>query len=186
VTIASILWKKLDGPGHDACRLLKQDEGYKLEGTAVCQVGPKPARLDYALACDRNWLTQWGEVRGWIGDTPLEMRVCRAPDRTWLLNGAVALPASDLLDLDFGLTPASNLVQIKRLDLPPHRAVAAPVAWLDVEARTLEIVEQTYERRGDTTFWYESPRFEYSALLEIDAAGFVTRYPRLWDAVGER
>jgi uncharacterized protein len=185
VTIASILWKKLDGPGHDACRLVRQDEGYKLEGTAVCRIGPKPARLDYALACDRNWLTQWGEVRGWIGDAPIELRVCRAPDTTWLLNGAVALPAGDLIDLDFGLTPASNLLQIRRLDLPTGKTVLAPVAWLDVEAGRLELVEQTYTRRSEGTFWYESPRFDYTALLEIDKAGFVARYPRLWEAVPE-
>jgi hypothetical protein len=35
-------------------------------------------------------------------------------------------------------------------------------------------------RIGGGTYRYEVPRFGYSALLEVDPTGFVTRYPELW------
>ena len=35
-------------------------------------------------------------------------------------------------------------------------------------------------RMGGGTYRYEAPRFGYSALLEVDPTGFVTRYPELW------
>ena len=56
------------------------------------------------------------------------------------------------------------------------------IAGLDVLAGSLETVAQRYERRGGTTYWYSAPRFDYQALLEVDAAGFIRLYPGLWEA----
>ena len=63
-------------------------------------------------------------------------------------------------------------------------AIAAdvPVAWLDVATGTLEVLPQRYERRAEATYWYEAPRFDYAALLEVGPAGFIHRYPGLWEA----
>src|SRR5207244_2474062 len=33
--VAAILWRRLDTPGHDACRLERSDAGWELDGTAV-------------------------------------------------------------------------------------------------------------------------------------------------------
>ena len=57
-----------------------------------------------------------------------------------------------------------------------------PVAWLDVTSGQLEVLRQRYERRSQWTYWYEAPRFGYAALLEVTPAGFVRRYPGLWEA----
>jgi len=35
VQVSSVLWRRLDTPGHDVCRLEKSDAGWKLEGVAV-------------------------------------------------------------------------------------------------------------------------------------------------------
>ena len=58
----------------------------------------------------------------------------------------------------------------------------APVAWLDASMGTLEFLAQRYERRTETTYWYEAPRFEYAAILEVTPGGFIARYPGLWEA----
>ena len=56
-----------------------------------------------------------------------------------------------------------------------------PVAWLNVQAGTLEILPQRYERRADAAYWYEAPRSTYAALLEVTPVGFVRLYPGLWE-----
>ncbi len=85
------------------------------------------------------------------------------------------------LDLDLGFTPATNALQIRRVALAEGQAADVPVAWLDVSAGTLELLQQRYERRAGATYWYEAPRFSYAALLEVTAAGFVRLYPGLWE-----
>jgi uncharacterized protein len=179
--MASIFWRRLDAPGHDACRLEERDAAWVLEGTAVFRENAEPAALEYSVVCDLAWRTRYGQVRGWIGDRPVTLRIEHAEKGVWTVNGApVRLPAA-CVDLDLGFTPATNLTQLRRLDLAPGQAADVDVAWWDLGAGTLEVLSQRYERRTAHTYWYESRRFDYRALLEVTPEGFVRRYPGLWE-----
>jgi hypothetical protein len=180
--IDSILWRRLDGAGHDACRLAPRHGGWRLEGGAAFGHEGAPACLAYAVDCDGEWRTREGAVHGWIGARALDLRVTRAPDGTWTLNGRVVPDLGGCVDLDLGFTPATNLFQLRRVDLRVGQAADVPVAWLDVPAGTLDLLHQRYERRAAEAYWYQAPRFDYSALLEVSPVGFVKRYPSLWEA----
>jgi hypothetical protein len=39
---------------------------------------------------------------------------------------------------------------------------------------------QRYERRGEFSYWYESPTANYAALLELTPHGIIREYPELW------
>jgi hypothetical protein len=182
--VASILWRRLDTPGHDACRLEGDEAGWQLAGTAVFQHDGVPARLTYRIACDRTWRTREGRVGGWVGPRAVDVRIVRTTDGTWSINDRVVPGLQHCVDLDLGFTPATNLLSIRRLALADGRAADVPVAWLDVMADTLEVLLQRYERRTATTYWYESPSASYTALLETTPVGFVSRYPGLWELEG--
>jgi len=63
-----------------------------------------------------------------------------------------------------------------------NETVELPVAWLDIETGRLTELPQIYERRSETTFWYQAPSVEYRGLLELAPNGFIRRYPGLWEA----
>jgi hypothetical protein len=44
---ASALWRKLDAPGHDACRLRQLADGWELDGTSVFLSNGTAARVNY-------------------------------------------------------------------------------------------------------------------------------------------
>ena len=178
----SILWRRLDTPGHDACGLEKHATGWRLVGTAVFLHQGMPACFEYRIACNARWQTQRGYVRGWLGKETIEFRIVRTAGGVWSLNGAIVSGLDVCIDVDLGFTPATNLLPVRRLALDPGQAAEAPAAWLDVNAHTLEILPQRYERRYGSTYWYEAPDFGYAALLEVTSAGFVRRYPDLWEA----
>jgi len=180
MTVGSILWRRLDSPGHDACRLEQNGSGWQVDGTAVFRLDGRPARLTYAATCDASWRAQGGYVRGWIGDRTIELSIERTAAGAWTLNGADVPGVRDCIDLDFGFTPSTNLLQIRRLALERGQAAGAPAAWLDVSTGTLDVLAQRYERRSETTYWYEAPRFTYAELLDVDPIGFIQRYPGLW------
>ena len=62
--IHTILWRRVDNPGHDACRLLALGDAWRLEGTAVFRQEGVPACLTYKVDCDANWRTREGAVHG--------------------------------------------------------------------------------------------------------------------------
>lgn len=178
----SILWKRLDAPGHDACRLGWTGDGWLLEGVAAWGEEGKPAALTYRILCARTWRTRRGRITGSIGTRRVDFRVRRTRGGAWTLNDEIVPGLDGCVDLDLGFTPATNLTQLRRIGLAVNEAADVPVAWLDVVAGTLGILHQRYERRSETAWWYESPRFGYAEMLEIGAEGFVRRYPGLWEA----
>jgi len=180
---AVALWRRLDTPGHDACRLDPADGGWRLDGTAVFLHEGEPARIDYHVACDGRWRTERGHIRGFIGARTFDWRIGREASAAWTVNG-VAVPGLEAyVDLDLGFTPATNLTQLRRVALAPGQAAQVPVAWIDAPDGVLQALPQRYERRSATTYWYESPTAGYAELLELAPSGFVRRYPGLWEAV---
>ena len=183
MTAGSILWRRLDGPGHDACRLEEADEGWRLDGAAVFRHRDVPAKLVYEVTCDPAWRTRSGRVEGWLGGDPVRICITRTAGGEWRAGDALASLPPDLVDLDLGFTPATNLLPLRRLALATGAGADAPAAWLDVETGRLEALVQRYERRSETGYRYESPGVGYAALLDVGPLGFVRRYPGLWEAV---
>jgi uncharacterized protein len=195
VTSVAALWRRLEVPGHDACRLDAVEDGWLLHGAAVFRLDGAPARLDYFVDCDRAWHARTASVEGWVGAQPIAITIARAGDGKWLLDDVPVPGLDDCLDVDFGFTPATNLIQLRRVALAVGEAANVPVAWLDVPANTLERLEQRYHRLTDTTYEYHSskrsgvqiPRLaplardDYHAVLETTPEGFVRRYPDLWE-----
>ena len=142
-----------------------------------------PVRLVYRVTCDPRWRTRDGHVRGAVGARPVDLRIERSPGGAWRLGGRIVPGLCGCRDLDLGFTPATNLLPIRRLDLPRGRAADAPAAWLDVRDGTLVRLPQSYVRRTATAYRYEAPTVGYAADLAVSDAGFVTRYPGLWTSV---
>jgi hypothetical protein len=181
--LATVFWRRLDGPGHDACRLERHGESWQLDGAAVFRhTDGRPARLDYRVYCDKAWHTRWGRVRGWIGGASVDFAIARNARGEWTLNDTVVPDLAHCIDLDLGFTPATNLLPLRRLNLQPGERAEAPAAWMDLDGDTLGMVGQHYERRAESDYWYEAPRFDYKALLRVTPEGFVTHYPQLWEA----
>jgi len=179
--VATTLWHRLDLPGHDACRLDRHGDAWQLDGTALFrQADGRVAQLHYRVRCDRNWHAQWGTVRGWLGGSAVDLSVVRGTHGEWKLNDVPVPELAHCADLDLGFTPATNLIQLRRLNLQAGEAADAPAAWLDLEEGGLSLLAQRYERRNEHDYWYQAKRFDYADLLHVSPEGFVRDYPGLW------
>lgn len=182
--VDSILWRRIDVVGHDACRLEKTGDGWRLSGTSVFRHELGPASLAYELTCDERWITREGSVRGWVGEKCVDRRVQRAVDGTWTLNGARVEVLDGCAHLDFGFTPATNLPQLRAMALRVGEAAELTVAWIDVPdvaPQALQALLQRYARTSEHDYAYESPSFGYAETLVTNADGFVSVYPKLWE-----
>ena len=83
------------------------------------------------------------------------------------------------MDLDFGFTPATNVLQLSRVALKLGQSAEVPVVWFDLDSASLTALPQRYERRRETSYWYEAPSVPYQAVLEIAPNGFVRILPRI-------
>jgi hypothetical protein len=117
----SVLWRRLDKPGHEFGRLFFLDSQWHLGGTAVFLHDRMPTQLAYEVVCDSNWQTLSGKVAGWVGGKAIEIEISVDSDHRWRLNGKEYAEVAGCIDLDLNFSPSTNLLPIRRL-CPGHRA----------------------------------------------------------------
>ncbi|MEW5926557.1 MAG: putative glycolipid-binding domain-containing protein [Gemmatimonadota bacterium] len=177
---AAILWRRLDVPGHDFARLSPREGGWLLAGTALFAHDGLPCRLDYRVLCDAAFRTESATVEGWAGREPVRHHLAADADRRWRLDGVEQPQVEGCIDVDLGFTPATNLLALRRLDLPVGAAAEVRSAWLDFPGFAMEPLPQTYHRTAELAYAYESHGAAFTAELRVNAAGFVVDYPGLW------
>lgn len=178
--LASMVWRRLDVPGQDACDLLLTDHGYRLRGHAWFGQDAEAASLEYSVDADRSWHSLGATVSGTSGGVPVELSIARAGD-DWEINGVLMPAAGGAIDLDLAFSPSTNLIAIRRLDLAIGGYGVSSAAWLDSDTWKLHRLMQRYTRRDDREYWYESPEHGYASILEVTPEGFVRDYPGLWE-----
>jgi len=180
VTDLSVLWRRLDQPGHESARLFSQHSSWHLTGTAVFAHNQQPCRLDYRVVCESGWQTVSGRVAGWVGSETVEIELAVDSARRWWLNGTECPEVAGCIDLDLNFSPSTNLLPIRRLGLAIGQEAEVQAAWLRFPGFTLELLEQLYRRMDVATYRYESAGGRFVTELQVNAAGFVTRYPNFW------
>jgi uncharacterized protein len=175
-------WRRLDRPGCDAVLLRSNDGGWLLKGAAAFDHEGGSAAVAYQVEVDARWETKRGLISGFLGDQTIQHEI-RRDNTGWRLNGLRVEGFEHLVDLDYGFTPATNVLQLSRIALKPGQSAEVPVAWFDLDSASLTELPQRYERRNEASYWYEAPTVPYQNLLEIDPNGFVRSYPELWRLV---
>jgi hypothetical protein len=174
------LWRRLDLPGHEACRLTAIDSGWKIAGTAVFAHEEQACRLEYAIACDAQWRTLSAVVSGWVGERDVEVEVIRDEAGLWRLNGDLIPQVEGCVDVDLNFSPSTNTLPIRRFDLQVGSSVELRAAWLRFPSFKLEPLEQTYTRIGTNLYRYESAGGRFVASVEVDEMGLVAEYGEIW------
>jgi hypothetical protein len=176
----SVLWRRLDQPGHESALLSEGSAGAVLKGAAVFRELGRSCQLDYRIVCDDLWRTVSVRVTGWVDTMPIGIAIDVDAAREWTFSGR---PCHDLIgcdDIDLSFSPATNLLPMRRLQLAVGARASVRAAWLRFPGMTLEPLDQIYERTSASQYRYESGHGSFVAILETNAAGFVTRYPGLW------
>jgi hypothetical protein len=127
-------------------------------------------------------VTTGADVSGVIGDDEISLRVSVDEERRWRANGAECPVVEGCIDIDLGFSPSTNLLPIRRLALAVGDEAAIQAAWLPFPSLTFELLPQVYRRDGERTYRYESSSGAFVRMLDVNAAGFVIRYPGLWQA----
>src|SRR5512143_1269845 len=178
---ASILWRRVDRPGHEACRLTAVRGGWRLQGTAVFDHRGLPCRFDYYIRVDAAWRTRSAVVEGWIGARNVRREIAVSPSRRWTMDGKAQPRVAGCVDIDLNFSPSTNVLPIRRLALGVGREATLRAAWLRFPSFRLEPLDQVYRRTGRRTYRYESAGGRFTRDLDVDANGLVTRYPGFWE-----
>jgi hypothetical protein len=178
----TILWRRLDPPGHDTAVLQPGRDGWQLSGVALFADSRHPCRLEYEIACDARWSTRRCSVNGYVGSTMIHAEVVRSSSGEWTVGGEPSPSLDGCDDVDLEFSPATNLLPIRRLGLEVGATAKVRAAWIRFPDLSVEVLEQVYTRLGQDRYLYESADGTFRRELSVDGAGFVLEYPGLWRA----
>jgi len=178
---ADLFWRALAWPGLEHLALREVADGIVGDGALVALREGEPVRLSYRVTCDRSWRTRRVEL-----GLPLRGRTERLDSDgagRWRGPGGQALGELDgCVDIDIALTPFTNTLPIRRLDLAAGDSRELRVVYFDFPEFRPAAATQRYtclERRGGGGLYrYQSG--DFSADIAVDDEGLVETYPDLW------
>ena len=176
----TVVWQRRDQPGTEYFVLSQVDEIIQLRGDVIVALNGLPVAVQYTIRCDGSWRTREVLVREQLGteERTLHLTVL---DQQWLKGGQALDELRGCSDVDLGVTPSTNTLPIRRLNLSVGQAVDITAAWVRFPELTVEPSLQRYTRLSENSYRYES--LSYQADLIVDELGVVQRYADVWERV---
>jgi len=179
-----VVWKNLLLNGTDYCALWHSAEGWLFQGMIVGVLkDQRPMQANYEIHCDENWFTHRVQVERTIGSDVKSLGLSVESRGVWRSSGQEIRDIHGCNDIDLAVTPATNTVAIRRLNLQVGSSESIIAAWVKFPELTVQPRSQRYTRLGNNTYRYES-NTGFSAEIVVDDLGLVTAYPGGWERIG--
>jgi uncharacterized protein len=177
-----ILWHCSLLSSSEHALLAESEDGYRLQGVAVLPLGELPCHIDYAVTVDRQWRPSQAQATITTPSGAREIVLRSHHGGGWEVDGELSSHLDGCLDVDFGWTPATNTVPIRRLGLEVGETASITAAWVRFPELDVVPSEQRYRRLAINRWQYTSGEYDYQ-LLTDPATGLVLSYGEdLWRA----
>ena len=155
--------------------------GWSLAGVAVLRFEGDAAHVRYRVQCDSGWRTREVQVTQTRGGEERRLHLLVDREGRWRVDGRERPELRGCADVDLGITPATNTLPIRRLNLPVGASESVTAAWVRFPELSVEPLPQRYTRLGERRYRYESGNGSYETEIEVDELGLVTKYGEVWE-----
>lgn len=181
-TTKTVVWQQWDNIGLEYLELteVSSKDGVLVESNIIGFEGGIPFQMHYRLRCLEDYQVFRLDI-SLSGHRGLSLT--RRHTGQWLGDQNEPLPDLDgCYDIDITATPFTNTLPIRRLDWQVGQSRSLDMVYIRIPEMTVERVTQQYtcleKTDGGSKFEYRQPGF--TAILPIDADGFVQNYPELF------
>lgn len=184
--IRTLIWRRLDQPGAEHCVLSHTEEGWSLAGSVVVALNGSPTLVSYVVECDAAWRTRAVNVAQVTNGAHRALRLRVDEQQRWWRDDEELVGVSGCVDVDLGITPSTNTLPIRRLDLNVGQSADVTAAWVRFPELSITPLHQRYTRREALRYRYESAGGSFVANIDVDEVGLATYYADVWkcEAVG--
>ncbi|MBV9833492.1 MAG: putative glycolipid-binding domain-containing protein [Alphaproteobacteria bacterium] len=181
--IITARWRDWSGESLQHLVLTQGEEAIVAEAVVVGEEEGARFGARFRITCDTAWRTRRVEVDMAGMDRRLDLHGDGAGH--WRDGAGESSPALDgAIDVDLPLTPFTNTLPIRRLNLGAGQSAELRIVYIVLPAFTVTISPQRYTcleplRR----YRYESLDSDFVREVEVDSDGLVVTYPDLYRRV---
>ena len=175
-------WQEWSGIGMEHLVLRERLDRIVAEGVISATVEERYFAALYRIECDAGWRVRTTHARVIGGDAAIDL----TSDGTgrWRDASGLALPKLDgAIDVDLSITPFTNTLPIRRLDLTEGQHADIRVVYLHFPDLSLTIDRQRYTCLKRGQYRYESLDSGFTRDINTDADGLIVTYPGLFRRV---
>jgi hypothetical protein len=184
-----ILWRSLPEPGLEHLHLSASENGIAADGLIITSQDDRPIRLQYQIEMQKDWRVSLVTVQAWTPD--LRTLILKSDGKgNWSdPNGLIISNLKGCVDVDITITPFTNTLPIRRLQLQAGQSEEIQVAYITAPELEISNTRQRYTFLDQTAkgamYRFEGLDTGFQADLTIDEMGLVIDYPNLWTRVFE-
>jgi uncharacterized protein len=184
-TIGRVIWRRtLDDRSFEECDVTATPDGFAIAGHVIAAQDGAPLVVHYDIDCGENWSARSVAIDQSFGNVRRRLRLDRAGDG-WLVDGVHDARLDGCAEPDLGLTPSTNALAIRHLDLAIGQAAEIRCAWIKFPALSAEPSLQRYERLGDRDYRYTNVASGFTALVAVDALALPVTYENIWTRIAD-
>ncbi len=176
----TIVWRRLDSIAAEYFSLWRNTDAWELEGIVVAVLEKMPLHVTFRVECDRLWQTRAVYVKLESSMRPRELHIYVDEQSRWWLDESELVAVRGCVDVDLGITPATNTLPIRRLKLAVGDTHEILAAWIRFPELAIQRLEQRYTHLDEFRYQYASANFVTE--IEVDELGLARRYAGVWES----
>jgi uncharacterized protein len=173
-------WQAWSGEGIEHLVLDERPGEIVAEAVIIGTAGDEAIAARYQIRCDAQWRVRKAEIAQ-IGDgRAVELASDGAGN--WRDGSNAAMPQlAGAIDVDISITPFTNTLPIRRLNLQEGQGAEIVAVYIQVPGLAITIDRQRYTcLESGRRYRYESVDSDFTRDIEVDAHGLVVTYPGLF------
>ncbi|WP_029007588.1 putative glycolipid-binding domain-containing protein [Azospirillum halopraeferens] len=174
-------WGPWSGEGLEHLELNVTADAVTADGVVVGATDDGlPFAARYRLTCDGGWRVRSLSVD--VVGAGCGLVLVADGAGSWATAAGEPLPGlAGAIDVDLSVSPFTNTLPIRRLDLAAGAGTEIAVAYVHVPDLSVECARQRYTRPDtDARYRFESLGSDFAADIDVDGQGLVVTYPGLF------
>jgi hypothetical protein len=176
----NLLWTGREYYSLENCLINESASGVEISSTIIGRYEEKIYKVEYNIKANLNWETIFFEISSRHSNQTQTISYESDGKGNWTKAGEPVAQFNGCIDIDISLTPFTNTLPIRRLQLQPQQTREIQVLYCDLLALQTIPVRQQYTCLSATEYHYENIGNDFEATIQVDAAGFVVDYPALF------
>lgn len=185
------IWGRTDKINMETCRFSDTSNGpggrsgHRLDGTVIYRGKGGPTQADYRIVTDDGWRTRSVDIVVRDLNGVDELHLTANGQGGWERDGKPLDLPFPCFDVDIAISPSTNTLAIRRLDLAVGESAEAAVVWVQVPSFILHPAQQMYRRAEPRVYKFGGKYGSYR--IDVDDNGIVLDYPGGgWRALASR